>query len=320
MPNSKTSGNQPAGVAAPAVTEAENVMRQAALEGFTAWESKNQPAGVAAPAVTEAEGVLRQATGLADVLRETAGVISESLAAERRLASALGAAEIAAEKDTAVQLARQLAATRERREGAVRRRRAASEGLVAMEGALQESRRGVDATRSTLAGGMVAELQARWARAVDELAAVYAEVQEVARVTYTRIDLPAPYRVTTNLVSGVPGLQFTAGAANPPAGLPPALTALSELITKLDVAAATAGGIRQAGEADVRHYRLAVERRVNGSTASVYTVVKPVSFLGATFERGTLVDSSVINPGTLARYLMGHYVTEAGSQPPAAAA
>jgi hypothetical protein len=270
-----------------------------------------------APEAVPGAEVLAAYGQLADALHETSASIPADLAEEARLYADLGAAEVA--DDDVTQLRSKLDAVRARRETAVRRRAAASDGLAKMEGELLAARRAADEARGRLAGEAVRQLQDEWTQTVERLAEIHGRVQAFQQVMHTQVRLAAPYKAVADLMTGQPALQFTAAAASAPAALPPSLQGLTDLIGKLDIAGGLASAIRQAREADQRHYRLCAERRMNASMPAMYTVTKPIGFLGASFEPGCLVDSSLINVGTLHRFLSGRYITEAASQPAAAA-
>ena len=190
------------------------------------------------------------------------------LAEEARLYADLGAAEVGGGDVT--QLRSKLDAVRARRETAVRKR-AAAEGLTKLEAELLDARRAADGARSALAGACNQRASQReFAAGVEMMARAYGRgAGASARDAHTG-ELSRAYKAVADLATGQPALQFTAAAASAPAALPPSLQSLTDLISRLDIAAGLAGAIRQAREADARHYRLALERRAPANMPAVY--------------------------------------------------
>ena len=247
-------------------------------------------------AVPGAEEALANYDRLAAALHEAGTAITTGLSEESQISRDLGAREVAG--GDAAQLRSKLAAIRERRETAVRRRAAAADGLLKLESELFEARRNADEARGRLAGAAVAELQQRWAAGVEVVARLHGEALALQGVLHAVVSLPAPYRAVLNL-QGVPTLQFTAPV--PAASLPASLQPLTDLIDRLDIAAGLAGGIRHANEADDRHRQLALQRRAPSDMPNVYAALRPVSHLGAVFNAGDLIDASVVNVSILHR-------------------
>jgi hypothetical protein len=257
-------------------------------------------------AVPGAEGVLANYDKLAAALHEAGSAITTALAEESQVTRDLGAREVAG--GDAAQLRNKLDAVRARREAAVRRRAAASDGLAKMEGELLDARRDADEARGRLAGAAVRELQERWAAAVETLARLHGEALALQGALHAVVSLPAPYRAVLNL-QGVPTLQFTAPV--PAASLPVSMQSLTALIDRIDSAAALASAIRTSREADARHYRLAQERRAPAEMPAVYAALRPISHWGATFDAGDLIDSSLINTSTLYRLQVARCIAAA---------
>ena len=185
-----------------------------------------------------AEEALASYDRLAAALHETSVSIPECLAEEAQISRDLGVREVAG--GDAAQLRSKLAAVRERRETAVRKRSAASEGLTALESELLQARQDADEARGRLAGAAVRALQVRWNEAVEALARLHGEALALQGVLHAVVSLPAPYRAVLNL-QGVPTLQFTAPV--PAASLPVSMKALTDLIDRID-------SRRRAGERD----------------------------------------------------------------------
>jgi hypothetical protein len=257
-------------------------------------------------AVPGAEGVLANYDKLAAALHETSVSIPECLAEEAQISRDLGAREVAG--GDAAQLRSKLAAIRERRETAVRKRAAASDGVTKLEGELLGVRRDADEARGRLAGAAVRELQRQWTAAVEVLARLHGEALALQGALHAVVSLPAPYRAVLNL-QGAPTLQFALPV--PSASLPVSMKALTALIDRIDIAAALASAIRTSREADARHYRLSLERRAPAAMPAVYAALRPISHWGATFDAGDLVDSSLINTSTLYRLQVARCIAAA---------
>ena len=257
-------------------------------------------------AVPGAEGVLANYDKLAAALHEAGSAITTALAEESQVTRDLGAREVAG--DNVAQLRAKLAGVKERRETAVRKRAAASDGLAKMEGELLDARRDADEARGRLAGAAISELQREWAAAVETLARLCGEALALQGVLHAVVSLPAPYRAVLNL-QGVPTLEFTAPV--PPASLPVSMKALTDLIDRIDSAAALASAIRTSREADARHYRLSLERRAPAAMPAVYAALRPISHWGADFAAGDLVDATVINTSTLYRLQVARCIAAA---------
>ena len=269
-------------------------------------KTTNQNQEALPAAVPGAEGVLANYDRLAAALHEAGSAITTALAEESQVTRDLGAREVAG--GDAAQLRNKLDAVRARREAAVRRRAAASDGLAKMEGELLDARRDADEARGRLAGAAVRELQERWAAAVETLARLHAEALALQGALHAVVSLPAPYRAVLNL-QGAPTLQFALPV--PPASLPVSMKALTDLIERIDSAAALASAIRTSREADARHYRLSLERRAPAAMPAVYAALRPISHWGATFDAGDLVDSSLINTSTLYRLQVARCIAAA---------
>ena len=253
-----------------------------------------------------AEEALASYDRLAAALHSTSVEIPECLAEESQISRDLGVREVAG--GDAAQLRSKLDAVRARRETAVRKRAAASDGVTKLEGELLGARQDADAARGRLAGAAVRELQQRWAAAVEALARLHAEALALQGALHAAVSLHAPYRAVLNL-QGVPTLQFTAPV--PAASLPVSMQSLTALIERIDSAAALASAIRTSREADARHYRLAQERRAPAEMPAVYAALRPISHWGATFDAGDLIDSSLINTSTLYRLQVARCIAAA---------
>ena len=250
---------------------------------------------------------------LASALHEAGAAITTALAEEAEISRDLGAGAIAG-GDVAQPRAK-LAVVKERREAAVRVRAAAADGLAKMEPELFDARRDADEARGRLAGAAISELQREWTAAIETLARLHGEALALQNALHTVPSLPAPYRSVLNL-QGVPTLQFAAPV--PAAALPVSMQSLTELISKLDIAAGLASGIRASREADARHFRLAQERRAPGDMPNVYAALRPISHWGADFAAGDLVDATVINTATLYRLQVARCITPADRRTAAA--
>ena len=148
--------------------------------------------------------------------------------------------------------------SRARRETAIRRRAAASDGVAKLEGELLAARRDADDARAGWPATAIAELQQRMdrrpSRALAQLHGARAGVP--GSDAYASAPSRALQSHRWTCMTGQPALQFTAAACQRPHALPPSLQSLTDLISRLDFAAGLAGAIRQAVKRTQRHYRL----------------------------------------------------------------
>ena len=266
-------------------------------------------------AMPEAEAdLLVRFDRLAAVLHETSAEIPADLAEQKQLYAALGSGEVAG--DDVARLRVKFDEVRAHREAAVRKRVAAAKGLEKLEPELLEARRAADQARGELAGAAVAELQTRWAGAVETLREVYAEATELQRMHAT-VALPPPYKIDDGVVTGPPVLRFLP-AANAPTAMPASLQTTSALIDRLDAALALAGAIQQSRQQDDRHRQLALQRRAPADMPGVFAALREITHGGATVQPAALIDATVLNASMLDRYLLARCVV-AVDRPAAAA-
>jgi hypothetical protein len=258
-------------------------------------------------AVRGAAEALEAFAKLANVLAETSNSIPADLAAEATAYAELGNAEVGG--GDAAPLRAKLDAIRARKETSVRRRAAAGEGLVQLRDDLSRVRRAADERRGALAGDAVGELQREWAVTAGKLAEIYARAQLFQHIMHVSPSLPLPFRAVSDLVSGLPKLQFTTAADMPAVTLPPELQALTDLIAQLDAAANVAGAIHASRDADSRHRRLCVERRTSADMPGLYRVLKAFDHWGAKIGPGMLVDASLVPISFLYRLQTSRFIS-----------
>jgi hypothetical protein len=261
-----------------------------------------------AGALAGAEAVLTRFDVYGAAMIETGRAISESLASERELRAQLGAAEIAGGADVAG-LRQRLAHAVDEREGAARRRVAAANGLLTLERELTDARAAVDQERAELSEGLIREFTARWNAACAQLAQLRGEAEALGRALRTTVVCAAPYTTRSNPISGMPELRAIAPPAPPQAvALPPSLQSLSGTLDRLESGAALLTAVQQARQQNERHRILCRGRGAPETCAGVYEVAKPVSFWGVTFQRGALLDNSVMTDAALHRFLTARFI------------
>ena len=263
------------------------------------------PPGLAA-AITVAEDGLARCGKLADTLAETVDTVSKALAQERQSEIDLGVTEISGGDVGSIRT--ELTATRDRRESAARRRRAAITGLLELEGELAVARAGVDAAKTEYADDVLANFHSRWKTACHVLATLHAEATLLSTALHTTVTCPPPYTVSMNIVRDCPELRF-AGVPVPPLPLPGELALLTNTLDRLTSAGRLIGAIQAAAQMDERHHALSrVRTGMQDQMLGVFLVIKPFSYFDFEFELGMLVDRSLLNDGLLHRLLLGKNV------------
>jgi hypothetical protein len=257
-------------------------------------------------AMAAAEAVLGRFDQFHKVLVTTHAAIPGGLVSERELSAELGAAEVTG--NGADQLRSRLRAVSTERESHARQRAAATSAVVALEPELSKARAEVATAEASFALSIAGQFLTRWRQTLAELAILKAEGEALAAALRTRIDL----RLELVAPSG----------ATPPVTLPPSVSMVTVVLDRLDGALARCGAIRQAKEADLRHYRLAANRGLVGQQVGVYRVLQ--KFLcsedGLPFEPGTLIDRTLMTDGGLYRCQLARHVRLASLDTPAGAA
>ena len=257
-------------------------------------------------AIAAEEALLMRRDKLADTLSETSDTISRALALERQLDVDLGVTEIAGGDVGHVRT--ELTATRDRHQSAIRRRQAASAGLLGLEAEVAAARAAVDAARCEYANTVLLDFTRRWNLACSELAVLQAEAQQLSAALRTTVTCPPPYIPSVNVVTSAPELHFK-GAPVPPPLLSGELARVTAVLDRLYAAARLVGAIQQAAAMDSRHYELAKHRiGMPSQMTGVFVVIKPFSHLDREFAVGMLVNRDLMGDGLLHRLVLGKNV------------
>jgi hypothetical protein len=252
--------------------------------------------GEVAPA---AEDVLVEFDRLQSGLRRTHDEIPRLLMRQRELTQLLGEAEVRG--DSADGLRAEFDQTVKEREAAVRRRGAAAQAILGLEPQLQSERQRIEAVREKHVTQIAREFQTRYNAAIEILQRLWAEADLLSRRLRTQISTPLPVKVSTSLVTGVATAEPLRGDAT--AELDAATERLGEHLDALDSALARVAAIKQARQLDQYHHDLSRVRGVAAEFPGTYRVTAAFDCLidGLKFEAGTLIDSSLLGPGSLQR-------------------
>lgn len=255
-------------------------------------------------------GALGEFSRLRTILAETHREIPSLLTQERAVDHDLG------ESDTE-ELRTMLTGVTQQRQAAVRRRSAAIAAIAALEEQLQVERLRADAALRAYAGEAVASFARRYEAAVASLQALWSEADMLSQALRCPVPVPLPVRVATSPIDGSSrAVAVRSGEAG--AALDTQAARLGAMLDEVDQALALIGSIRQAQQQAEHHRQLCLSRRTSSDMPGVYTVVKPVAYLGEAFARGALIDQSLIPASTLHKYLIGHYIVQAADQSVAA--
>lgn len=258
------------------------------------------------PELAAAEATLGRHDKLAAVLAETSSNIPQSLAEEQRLYRELGSAEISG--DGVERLRTGLTAAQDRRAADVRRRQAASDGLLALADELRAARQAVEQTRSELAKEALRDFAARWEEACLKLSELRAEAGVLSGALRITVATPPPYMASIGVVSGNPEVRPVSGPI-PSVTLPPALAGVGAVVDRLDAAGGLLAAIAQAKDLTSRH--IALSRTRAGMTPTmpgVYSVLRGFDYCGSHFKAGLLVSRDLIPDGVLYRLQLGRTV------------
>jgi hypothetical protein len=247
--------------------------------------------------------VLKRADTFAAALRETGVRIPESLAAQRDLSRKLGSLEITG--SDAAELRNRLAEVIAEREAAVRRRRAAAEGLLELKDAVDKARDGVTQSQPEFANSVIRDFNQRWTDACRALDVLRGEAAALSCALRVPVDCPAPYVATWSVSSARPQVVPVALAQQvEPTALPPALLMVGGVLDRLAAAAGLIAALVQAADLNSRH--LALSRVRAGQQAEMtgtYEVVKAFHIFESNYAPGQLVDRSVMGgDGMVYRY------------------
>jgi hypothetical protein len=288
--------------------EGEKKMKMTKRVGFATDEPASDLPPDLAEALIEADVVLSRHDKMFEVLRTTHQSIPEALKSERELGAQLGLAEVAGGGDTSI-LRRKLTDMRGQRETDIRRRQSATQSLLDLEADLSAARERVNVARTAYASTVITEFNGRYSDALAVIARLQEEGRSLGMALRTFVHLPT---VPTK-PPAVPAPSFDQIIAGfrevlrPPDGV----ERIGATLDRLDSSLALAGGIRQAGERDRTHARLA-EVRVGmvAEQTGVFRAVQPFVCPsdGLRFEVGSLLDRSLIGPGALHRLLTARFL------------
>jgi hypothetical protein len=258
-------------------------------------------------ATRETEALLTRFGKLSDILTETGKLIPATLAEEQALGRQLGL------NDTATARAELQAAT-SRRTTAARQRAAALEQLLVIEGELVEASTSLGRVRHEYGEGIVREFSQRWAAQCRGLALLRSEAIALGAALNVAVACPPPYRAQPDPLYLHEARLKAVEPQEPvaPPQLPPAVVALGDLARKLDSARGVCASVKQAVELTKRYFVMARDRGTRSEMGGLFEVVKPFVILGSAFERGQLVDRTVMPDGLLERFWVGKHLQPAG--------
>jgi hypothetical protein len=244
-------------------------------------------------------GVMAEFDRLQLVLTQTHDHIPSLIQSELDLNQQLGLAEVRGEDGA--DLVSQLQQTKLGKESAVRRRAAAAEGILELEGRLHTEKKRLEGERQQIAAKVIEEFQARYQRKVEELQMLWSEGEALERALVCKIQTPVPARLTPAPGGGLPTLERIRGNAT--AAIDSQVAELAGRIDLVDRALARVLGIKQHKDIEQRHFRLATERRQPAQMLGTYRVMSPITsgIDGMEFRLGTLVDEHLLGPGNLTR-------------------
>jgi hypothetical protein len=234
-------------------------------------------------------------------LVQTHDEIPKLLRRQRELTQLLGEAEVRG--DSADGLRAELDHVAKEREAAVRRRGAALQAILTLEGRLQSERQRAEAERQSRASEVIAEFLRRYDRAVSDLQALWAEGDLLSRTLKSKIEMRLPVKIATSVVTGIPTAEPIRSDAV--AELDDATARVSGRLDQLNEALARVAAIKQSQQLDQRHFDLSRIRNTPADFPGVYAVTAAFDCLvdGLRFEVGQLIDASLVGPGPLQRLL-----------------
>lgn len=257
-------------------------------------------------AISGAESALAKYDQFAAALAQTGAAIPAALSEEQRLYRELGAAEVSG--DAVDSLRTRLDAAQSERQGHVRRRRAAAEGLLELEGELRNVRAAIDQARAAHASTIVADFNRRWSEACRALAALHSEARQLSQALESPISCPPPYAPILNVATDQWQVRFTGVLPEAPP-MPAQLEAVTGAFNRLADALGLVGGIKQGAEQDARHAALSrVRAGMPATMTGVFQVTRAFTHMGVTFPVGALVDRSIFGDSALYRIELGRQV------------
>jgi hypothetical protein len=114
----------------------------------------------------------------------------------------------------------------------------------------------------------------------------------------------SPFEAKTNRITGAPEL-YLAEPSEPAVALPAPVAAVIRILDRLEQARILSGAIRQSVEWTQTYFALSRERGFRSEMGGLFSVTRPFDAVGTHFERGMLLDRSVLTEGMLERHWKG---------------
>jgi hypothetical protein len=183
---------------------------------------------------------------------------------------------------------------------------------LVIEGELTEASTSLARVRREYGEGIVREFSQRWAAQCRGLAVLRSEAEALSQALNVVIPTPAPFEAKINpLYLHEAVLTPVAGEPVAPPQLPSAVVALGDLARRLDSARGVCASVKQAVELTKRYFVLSRDRGTRSEMGGTFEVVKPFVILGSAFERGQLLDRTVLMDGLLERFWVGKHLQPA---------
>jgi hypothetical protein len=249
-----------------------------------------------AEAIASAEGVLKHADYFSHALAETGESLPACLSERQELSRELREVEITGAD--AGQVRARLDALIAKQAGECRRRIAASEALMRMDGELVSAAAKVDEAKKIFARPIFDELFERVAANLREREALRAEIQAYEKAF--GVKCPPPLEP----------------AESPePAVLPAVVVKLLKILDRLEQARVLSSSLHRGTEWTRNYFAVAREKGFRSELSGVFTVTKEFDCLGSHFRRGMLVNRDLLGEGLIERHWRGRTlspVPEAG--------
>jgi hypothetical protein len=261
-------------------------------------------------AVSGASSVLVRGEKLQSVMCATAAEISAALAEERRLTGELGRAEI--EGGDTGKLRDRLNVIVSERSASARKRASASDALLHIDAELTATRQTLDRARQLYATGIIAEFGGRWQQACDVLAGLRAEGEALSKASGLAVLMPPPYVARTISYLAEEPVELHPVAASVPVAppvLPPALVVVAGIFDRIDNIRGLTQSVRQGVQLTQTYFATARERGgMKAEFGGLFEVIKDFDLLGTHFQRGQLLDRTVLLEGSLERMWKGRSI------------
>jgi hypothetical protein len=250
---------------------------------------------------SEKAGVMAEFDQLQQILAETHDQYPALLECRLDLDRRLGQAEIRNQDSEG--LVNQLRQNQAGKEAALRRRAAAADGVVELEGRLRAEKNQFEAERQRIAAEVIAEYEQRCRQKVEELMGVYCEGEALQQAFGCKISMPIPAKLVPSLTGGLPTIERVRG--NSTAMIDRRVMELAEQIERVGRALVRVANIKRDRDDEVRSSRLAMQRGQPTGQQGIYRVISPVGCLvdGLDFRPGQLVDEHILSPGYLAKLI-----------------